>query len=241
MLSCCCLYHQPIIRQYVQHVEGAYSAYLYLVPVVIQPPHAPKGKKNQILCREKNKKLASCSILLYLFIMCVFVAHPVWYQVPNKKQVDRKTSLLFSEDRPHLSFLSSSTLKPSTFNTLHSTVPVVVKINQQLQSSRMKIAASIVTAFIAGTISTNAFVAPHQRSTLAFQKGSSVISSSSTSSSLKSMSDELDIPCEDDCALESYPNLPATVHPGVNTGQAMIDLLMHAKQNGESKTMSMNH
>ena len=173
------------------------------------------------------------------------------YQVPNKKQVvDRKTSLLFSEDRPHLSFLSSSTLKPSTFNTLHSTVPVVVKINQQLQSSRMKIAASIVTAFIAGTISTNAFVAPHQRSTLAFQKGaasssapSSVISSSSssTSSSLKSMSDELDIPCEDDCALEKYPNLPATVHPGVNTGQAMIDLLMHAKQNGESKTMSMNH
>jgi len=46
------------------------------------------------------------------------------------------------------------------------------------------------------------------------------------------MSESLDIPCEDDCALVSYPNLPASVHPGVNTGQAMIDLLNHAKENG---------
>lgn len=33
-------------------------------------------------------------------------------------------------------------------------------------------------------------------------------------------------------AVGQFPNLPETVHPGVNTGQAMIDLLDHAKANG---------
>ncbi len=99
----------------------------------------------------------------------------------------------------------------------------------------MKIAASIVSAFVAGTISANAFVAPHQSPSLAFQKATSNVATSSqnVNSQLKSMSDELDIPCEDDCAIEKYPKLPASVHPGVNTGQAMIDLLQHAKENGE--------
>mmetsp|Transcript_67037 Transcript_67037/g.187452 ORF Transcript_67037/g.187452 Transcript_67037/m.187452 type:complete len:432 (+) Transcript_67037:85-1380(+) len=49
---------------------------------------------------------------------------------------------------------------------------------------------------------------------------------------LKQMSDEIGIPCEDECALESFPNLPASVHPGVLSGQAMMDLLNHAKENG---------
>ena len=102
----------------------------------------------------------------------------------------------------------------------------------------MKIAASIVSAFVAGTISANAFVAPHQSPSLAFQRATTSSSSTTIASTqnvntqLKSMSDELDIPCEDDCAIESYPKLPASVHPGVNTGQAMIDLLQHAKENG---------
>ena len=31
---------------------------------------------------------------------------------------------------------------------------------------------------------------------------------------------------------KAFPNLPASVHPGVVSGQAMMDLLDHAKQNG---------
>ena len=46
------------------------------------------------------------------------------------------------------------------------------------------------------------------------------------------MSDELSIPCDDECAMTSYKNLPASVHPGVVTGQAMMDLLNHARENG---------
>lgn len=46
------------------------------------------------------------------------------------------------------------------------------------------------------------------------------------------MSDELDIPCDEECAMTCYPNLPESVHPGVLSGQAMVDLLEHAKENG---------
>lgn len=95
----------------------------------------------------------------------------------------------------------------------------------------MKIAASIIAAFVAAT-SANAFVTPGQVSGVAFQR------TSSERTSLNTMADELDIPCEDDCAIESYPNLPKTVHPGVNTGQAMVDLLQHAKENGECLSTS---
>ena len=45
-------------------------------------------------------------------------------------------------------------------------------------------------------------------------------------------SSELGIPCEDECALPGYPNMPASVHPGVVTGQALMDLLQHARENG---------
>jgi len=47
------------------------------------------------------------------------------------------------------------------------------------------------------------------------------------------MSDDVGIPCEGECALESFPNLPESVHPGVLSGQAMMDLLQHAKDNGK--------
>ena len=49
---------------------------------------------------------------------------------------------------------------------------------------------------------------------------------------LNNMANDVGIPCEDECALESFPNLPASVHPGVLSGQAMMDLLDHAKENG---------
>lgn len=46
------------------------------------------------------------------------------------------------------------------------------------------------------------------------------------------MSKDIGIPCQDECALPSYPNLPETIHPGVLSGQAQLDLLKHAKENG---------
>jgi len=46
------------------------------------------------------------------------------------------------------------------------------------------------------------------------------------------MSDDIGIPCEEECALEKFPNLPESVHPGIVSGQAMVDLLQHAKDNG---------
>jgi hypothetical protein len=52
-----------------------------------------------------------------------------------------------------------------------------------------------------------------------------------------SVAEDLGLPCEDECALESFPNLPPSVHPGVLSGQAMMDLLNHAKENGEYHLM----
>lgn len=46
------------------------------------------------------------------------------------------------------------------------------------------------------------------------------------------MSGDVGIPCEAECALEKYPNLPESIHPGVVSGQALVDLLQHAKENG---------
>jgi len=55
---------------------------------------------------------------------------------------------------------------------------------------------------------------------------------STTSLPMNGMSNDVGIPCEDECALESFPNLPESIHPGVLSGQAMMDLLNHAKENG---------
>jgi hypothetical protein len=54
------------------------------------------------------------------------------------------------------------------------------------------------------------------------------------------MVEELGIPCEKSAA-ESYPNLPKSVHPGVLTGQALIDLLNHAKENGKAHIAQLRH
>jgi hypothetical protein len=43
---------------------------------------------------------------------------------------------------------------------------------------------------------------------------------------------ELGLPCEDECALVSYPKLPSSVHPGVLSGRALMDLLNDAREKG---------
>jgi len=45
-------------------------------------------------------------------------------------------------------------------------------------------------------------------------------------------SEDMGIPCLDECATSIYPNLPASVHPGVVTGEALVDLLADAKEKG---------
>lgn len=96
----------------------------------------------------------------------------------------------------------------------------------------MKIAASIFSAFIAGTITASAFVAPSPNAPVAFTRNSQELAMRGKTGLSEKMSDELDIPCDEECAMTSYPNLPESVHPGVLSGQAMVDLLEHAKENG---------
>jgi fructose-bisphosphate aldolase class II len=45
-------------------------------------------------------------------------------------------------------------------------------------------------------------------------------------------SEDMGIPCVGECALNAYPKLPESVHPGVVTGQALVDLLNDAKEKG---------
>ena len=61
----------------------------------------------------------------------------------------------------------------------------------------------------------------------------SLRSDTSASALRGGVADELGIPCLDECAIVSYPNLPDSVHPGVLSGQAQMDLLNHAKENGK--------
>jgi len=72
-------------------------------------------------------------------------------------------------------------------------------------------------------------------STAAFAPASSLRSTPTTTclAGKGGSSADLGIPCEDECALECFPNLPDSVHPGVLSGQAQVDLLRHAKENGE--------
>jgi hypothetical protein len=50
---------------------------------------------------------------------------------------------------------------------------------------------------------------------------------------LHQMAEDLGLPCADECAAGSFPNLPDSVHPGVLSGRAQMDLLNHAKANGK--------
>lgn len=44
--------------------------------------------------------------------------------------------------------------------------------------------------------------------------------------------DELGIPCEDDCSMDKFPNMPESIHPGVLSGDGLMDLLSDAKTRG---------
>ena len=77
---------------------------------------------------------------------------------------------------------------------------------------------------------TAAFVPANARRT-AFSSSSALFLSKAKGGS----SVDLGTPCEDECAIEKFPNLPDSIHPGVLSGQAQIDLLTHAKENGEFK------
>ncbi len=82
----------------------------------------------------------------------------------------------------------------------------------------MKFSLAVFLASTASSVYVNAFApSASGRASVAMKGG---------------MSDDIGIPCEDECALESFPNLPESVHPGVVSGQAMVDLLQHAKDNG---------
>ena len=92
----------------------------------------------------------------------------------------------------------------------------------------MKLSLAIAAVFVARSTA-NAFITPATNMPVAFQSRESTAQDMS-----KGIADELGTPCEDECAMDHYPNLPKSVHPGVVTGQAMIDLLNHAKENGKN-------
>jgi len=81
----------------------------------------------------------------------------------------------------------------------------------------MRISLSLVSAFLASQAAAFTTVSSPRASTAALQ----------------GTAKELGIPCEDECAIDQYPNLPPSVHPGVLSGQAQMDLLKHAKENGK--------
>ncbi|GKZ01326.1 hypothetical protein MPSEU_001083600 [Mayamaea pseudoterrestris] len=56
--------------------------------------------------------------------------------------------------------------------------------------------------------------------------------SCSSNSALSGSAGELGLPCEAECAITKYPNMPDSVHPGVLSGQAVVDLLEDAKKKG---------
>jgi len=92
----------------------------------------------------------------------------------------------------------------------------------------MKFATALLLLAICGT---NAFVAPSQGVTSSNGKFGITKPVATTKGQLEmgTMADELDMPCTD---VRSFPNLPPSVHPGVVSGQAMMDLLADAKEKG---------
>ena len=68
---------------------------------------------------------------------------------------------------------------------------------------------------------------------------SAITSSLNGNKSKGGSSVDLGTPCEDECALEKFPNLPDSIHPGVLSGQAQVDLYKHAKENGECETLAL--
>lgn len=81
----------------------------------------------------------------------------------------------------------------------------------------MKFSAAVILLAIAPSVSALVTPSYHNGPSTALRGG---------------MSGDVGIPCEAECAIEKYPNLPESIHPGVLSGQAMMDLLRHAKDNG---------
>ena len=114
----------------------------------------------------------------------------------------------------------------------------IVEIIRKLQSgyiqahqkkSTMKFSIAIFLASTASSTFANAFTPTSH----------AVGRTTGTSSALNGgMSNDVGIPCTEECALESFPNLPDSIHPGVLSGQAMMDLLQHAKDNGKENKYS---
>merc|ERR1719453_2605477 len=59
-----------------------------------------------------------------------------------------------------------------------------------------------------------------------------LMASRSQTITMGTTSDEMGLPCVGECDLPKYPNMPPSVHPGVVTGQALVDLLNDAKEKG---------
>jgi hypothetical protein len=116
---------------------------------------------------------------------------------------------------------------PSTSRRHHNILPFIHhrsigQLRSNPRKSRMMMKCSlVVAALLLGRI--EAFVATSHRPAAA--RSFAPLSGGAVS--------ELGLPCEDDCAITKYPNLPASVHPGVLSGQAQLDLLNHAKENGQ--------
>ena len=93
----------------------------------------------------------------------------------------------------------------------------------------MKFASALLLLASCGT---NAFVAPSKGVTSSNGKFglSRPVTATKGQLEMGTMADELDMPCTD---VPSFPNLPPSVHPGVVSGQAMMDLLADAKEKGK--------
>ena len=57
-------------------------------------------------------------------------------------------------------------------------------------------------------------------------------SSSSSTSSLFNVASDLNIPCGEECALDQFPSMPPSIHPGVLSGDGLMDLMADAKARG---------
>jgi fructose-bisphosphate aldolase class II len=90
----------------------------------------------------------------------------------------------------------------------------------------------IVIALFATIVAADAFTSSVRKS--ARVPSISASTEATTGIPLKEkIAEELGLPCEEECGMDSYPNMPPSVHPGVVTGQALVDLLNDAKTRGE--------
>jgi hypothetical protein len=109
-------------------------------------------------------------------------------------------------------------------------VTICLNLSTKKKKSTMKFSIAIFLASTASSTFANAFT----------PTTSAAGRTTGTSSALNTggMSSDVGIPCTEECALASFPNLPDSIHPGVLSGQAMMDLLQHAKDNGKKKIYS---